>query len=77
MRLVISSEGGKDVDDASSMELSQRLLGDAVCLFKDGSEVLQRCSDLQALACHALTLLVPKVGKQRRAKTLRSCFFLK
>lgn len=46
-RLLISSEGGTDVESEISMELSPRLLGDAVCLFDNFVEPLQRCTNLE------------------------------
>ena len=49
MRLLISSEGGTDVEDEISMELSQRLLADAVCLFSYSAEPLGRCSNLEVV----------------------------
>ena len=50
VRLLVSNEGGKDVlDPDTAGDLSQRMLGDSVCVFFGWVEPLQRCSRLELL----------------------------
>ena len=47
VRLLVSSEGGRGVNDAgAAQDLSQRMLGDHVCVFVQWREPLGRCTDL-------------------------------
>ncbi|CAJ1433594.1 unnamed protein product, partial [Effrenium voratum] len=47
IRLLVSSEGGKDILDVeTSIELSQRMLAGSTCLFLNSVEILQRCTPL-------------------------------
>lgn len=57
VRLLVTSEGGTDVTDEVAFELSQRMLGDTVCLFLANREQLGRCSNLELVQIYPTTII--------------------
>ena len=63
VRLLVTSEGGTDVTDDAAFELSQRMMGDTLCLFVENREQLGRCSNLELvpnLSHNNYSLLLPE-----------------
>lgn len=57
VRLLVTSEGGTDVTDDAAFELSQRMMGDTLCLFVENREQLGRCSNLELVQTYPTTII--------------------